>query len=176
MIIVDSLPYLALAYNPGATPQDVQLSADMMRTQMQHSATDSRRMFERRSLRSLISDPDKVELALGWAMTSDPDTSGEAMYEMMITDLRPTLAQITSPVLVVASAPDGPYQKNIPKIYGDQYAGLANKRLVVAEHAKHFVMWDAPAFLYQEADAFLAQHPATVASTSQAEIAPAQPR
>jgi RNA polymerase sigma factor (sigma-70 family) len=55
------------------------------------------------SLAMMMRSPAHVEQAASWSAASDP-TTGEAMYEMMTTDLREQVASIRTPVLVVAAA------------------------------------------------------------------------
>jgi pimeloyl-ACP methyl ester carboxylesterase len=104
----------------------------------------------------MITDPAKQEVALGWAMRSDRAAFFEAQIELLTTDLRPQLGTITVPTLVIGTWTgwDGT-REDIERIYAQQYAGLRGAKLVIADTAKHFVMFDDPAFLFAQMDAFL---------------------
>ncbi len=84
---------------------------------------------------------------------SDRRSIGDAIYEMVITDLRDHVAEIQAPVLVIAA--DGPLQKRIR----EQIEPIPDHEMVVIPNTHHFVMWDAPAAFYKVVDRFLADHP-----------------
>jgi N-formylmaleamate deformylase len=75
---------------------------------------------------------------------------------MMTTDLRPQLGAIAAPTLVVETWTGwGAGRDSVEQNYARQYAELRGARLVMADTAKHFVMFDDPAFLFAQMDAFL---------------------
>lgn len=159
LVIVDSLPFLPAATEPSATPDSVSTLALGFRNVLMTQPLDQRRAYQRRVLPTLISDPAKVELTLDWMMQSDGETLGQAFYEMMTTDLRPALGRIRAPVLVMGSwrGQPGATRENVEGIYRSQYAGLSGTRITLADNARHFIMWDAPAWLTQQMDSFLPQ-------------------
>lgn len=159
LVIVDSLPFLPAANEPSATPNSVSSMALAFRNMLMTQPLDQRRSYERRVLPTLISDPDKVEVALDWVMKSDGETLGQAFYEMMTTDLRPELGRIRAPVLVLGSwtGTPGTTREAAEGAYRSQYAGLPGARIAMADRARHFIMWDAPSWLTQQMDSFLPQ-------------------
>jgi pimeloyl-ACP methyl ester carboxylesterase len=160
LVIVDSLPFLGALNNPNATPETVKPQADAMRKAMATPQTvEQRRRMQTMFLQAMISDPAKVALATEWGVNSDPETVGQAMYEMFTTDLRPSLSRIKSPTLIIGTWIA--YQQYttraaVEKTFRDQYANLPGFRLVMSEAGKHFVMYDDPKLLFSEMDAFLA--------------------
>ncbi len=101
----------------------------------------------------MASDPKRLEAISTLAARSDRKTIGDAIYEMMITDLTDRMPEIRSPVLFVLA--DGPFQRRIRK----QVEGVRDKELVVVPRARHFVMIDAPDRFIEEIEAFLEAHP-----------------
>ena len=111
---------------------------------------------ERGILATMVSDPGKQQVALGWALRSDRATVAEAIVELMTTDLRAQVATIHTPTLVIATwAGWGVGRDPIEHSFTQQYGELHGAKVVVAESAKHFVMWDDPGFLFAQLDAFL---------------------
>ena len=159
LVIIDSLPFLGAINNPNATPETTKPQAEAMRKAMTATQTEEqRRKTQEMYLQSMISDPAKVALALEWGVNSDPKTIAQAMYEMYTIDLRPSLARIKSPTLVVGTWIA--YQQYatraaVEKTFRDQYANLPGYRFVMSEAGKHFVMYDDPKLLFSEMDAFL---------------------
>jgi N-formylmaleamate deformylase len=156
LVIVDSLPFLPAASSPTATAESMRAVADTIRTRVMTSTDAAFEQQERSILATMITDPAKQQVALGWAMHSDRAAVTEAMIELMTTDLRPHLGAITAPTLVIATWTGwGAGREAIERGYAQQYAELRGARLVVAETAKHFVMFDDPAFLFAQMDDFL---------------------
>jgi pimeloyl-ACP methyl ester carboxylesterase len=157
LVIVDSLPFLPAAMQPGATAETAKVSAAPMRNMIEFQPLPQRRAYEERVLPTMISDPDKVEVALGWAMASDAHTLGQALYELMTTDLRPELAKIKAPTLVLATwhGMPGETREDVVQSFQSQYRTLRGVRLEVADRARHFVMWDDPSWFDAQLDGFL---------------------
>lgn len=160
LVIVDSLPFLGAINNPNATSETMKPQAEAMRKAMTTPQTDEQRLQTLTMyIQAMISDPAKVALATRWGVNSDPETVGQAMYEMYTIDLRPSLARIKSPTLVIGTWIA--YQQYatraaVEKTFRDQYANLPGYRFVMSEAGKHFVMYDDPKLLFSEMDAFLA--------------------
>ena len=82
------------------------------------------------------------------------------MYELFTTDLRGELGKITSPALVLMSWTA--YQahatrEQVEHNYQAQYVQLERRQMVMADHARHFIMLDDPAWFYGQLDGFLNQ-------------------
>jgi pimeloyl-ACP methyl ester carboxylesterase len=101
----------------------------------------------------MASDPKKLEAISTLAAKSDRRTIGDAIYEMMMTNLIDRMPAIRAPVLFVLA--DGAFQQRIRK----QVQGVRTKEIVVVPRARHFVMIDDPKRFIEEFDAFLEAHP-----------------
>jgi pimeloyl-ACP methyl ester carboxylesterase len=156
VVVVDSLPFYAGASDPEATAQSVEPMARNLRAQLRDGSAYERRAYEEQALPMLISDPAKVQVALDWVMTSDPETLGEVFYEFLTTDLRPELQHIHVPVLVVGSDRGTATMKQATEeAFHTQYASLQGVRLVLDGKSRHFIMWDDLPLLLSQMDAFL---------------------
>jgi len=156
LVIVDSLPFLPAAFDPGATVESARATVEGLRARAKSSTDLAFEQQERGILATMITDPAQQQVALGWMMASDRAAFTDALAEIMTTDLRPGLRSITAPTLVVETWTGwGVGREQVEQNYAAQYAGLRGARLVVADTAKHFVMLDDPAFLFGEMDAFL---------------------
>lgn len=158
IVAVDGVPYLSALMNPAATPETSRPVAEQMKQMYSKLTKEQLGAQSRMSLAAMITDPKNVETAAGWSATSDPATAGEAMAEMMTTDLRETVATIRTPVLLIGAADfakDDATRKQVTAAYEAQVAKIPHHQVVMAEHARHFVMLDDPAFLFTAMDRFL---------------------
>ena len=97
----------------------------------------------------MASDPRRLEAISSLAARSDRRTIGDAIYEMVITDLTDRMPEIRAPALFVLA--DGGLQQRIRK----QVEGVADKEVVVIPKARHFVMIDDPKRFIAAVEAFL---------------------
>jgi hypothetical protein len=76
---------------------------------------------------------------------------------MMTTDLRPALDKISARALVIGTWKGWPTATHdgVAQVFDAQYAKLRGAQIVITDTARHFVMYDDPAFLFAQMDAFL---------------------
>lgn len=158
LIIVDSLPAMGAAANPAATPADLEKMADQMKAGMLAENEEQRTKSGRMAVETMVTKPADVELVDSWGKTSDWHTEVIAMSEMMATDLRPELKLITAPTLVmgtwVAYAQYGG-EAGITQTFKGQYERLSGVKIKMAPKARHFIMYDDPAWMFAQMDDFL---------------------
>jgi pimeloyl-ACP methyl ester carboxylesterase len=158
IVAVDGVPFLPALTDPGADPQRVAAQAARLRDFYATLTPAQLAVQSKMSLASMMKAPSDVERAAAWSATSDPKTAGLAVYEMMTTDLRRAVAAIRTPVLLIGAAEfarDAETRARVRAAYEQQVAAVPNHRVVMAEAARHFVMWDAPDFLWPTMEAFL---------------------
>jgi len=148
IIIVDSYPFMSLAYNPNATVENVKPQAKTMK-EMLLSMKDSIFVQQQKmTMPTMITDSINVQTAIKWSIQSDKATIAQAMYELMTTDLRKNVEKVKIPILVLGSwygAKDYGITKEIVKAnYNNQFSKAKNCNIEIAETAKHFIMWDEP--------------------------------
>jgi len=170
IVSVEGVPYAGALMNPGATPESSRAVAEQMKTMYAQLTQEQLGEQTRAILPSMITDPKNAEAAAAWSRTSDPATAGEAMAELMTIDLRETAAAIRTPVLLVGAAgrlQDDVTRKQVTAAYEAQVAKIPRHQVVMAEHARHFVMLDDPAFLFAAMDRFLGEASGSKPETKQ---------
>lgn len=157
VVAVDGVPYLAALADPGMTPERMRPQAAMIREMYAGFTPEQVAQQTRMVFQSQMKDPAHREMGVNWSRASDPATVGQAVEEMLTTDLRPVVAAIRVPVLQVAAG-GAPGSDPAPVLsrYRAQVANVPEHRVVVVEGAGHFVMLDEPSALFSALDAFLA--------------------
>lgn len=160
LVIVDSLPYFGAVQNPAATPETMRPMAEQMRAGMLKADQASYLQQAEVPLNSMAHDPARIATLKAWSRSSDRTATANAMYEMMVTDLRGELGGITSPTLVLGSwaayKPYGSTLESTRGIFASQYAKLDGVRIEMSQDGYHFLMWDDPQWLQAQMRDFLA--------------------
>jgi pimeloyl-ACP methyl ester carboxylesterase len=154
-IAVDGAPFFGALTDPKATVESSAEAANAMRERMSGSPAQFAAGIQAFA-GSMMNDPaNNASLIDGWAK-SDPKTTGDAMFFLLQTDLRPEVAKISTPFLAIVADGNG----QIPRAALDaswhaQIDAIPHHELVVIEHSKHFVMLDQPDAFYAALDKFL---------------------
>jgi pimeloyl-ACP methyl ester carboxylesterase len=92
-----------------------------------------------------------------WGKASDSNVVVNALADDLTLDLRPGLAQITTPVTLLFPdyAPLGAPPGANAKMYGAAYAAVPGIKLVPITSSLHFIMLDQPAQFDAAVDGFL---------------------
>ncbi|TGE25286.1 alpha/beta hydrolase [Hymenobacter aquaticus] len=159
LVIVDSLPFMSAIQNPNQTAEGAKPMAEGMRQQM--SKGHMPLAAQRQMVSSMVTDSARVTQVARWGTASDPATVAQSMYDMMTTDLRPALARVQQPTLVLgawaAYKQFGSTKESTRAIFTQQYAKLPQVRIEMSEAGKHFLMYDDTQWFFTQADAFLKQ-------------------
>jgi N-formylmaleamate deformylase len=99
----------------------------------------------------MVADPHRIEPYLAAITHSDRQTMGDAIFELVKTDLRADLPQITAPLLLVLH--DGGYAQQ----YRAQIEPVPHREVIVIPKTRHFVMLDDPDAMARAIDAFVAK-------------------
>lgn len=145
VVVVDSLPFFPLIFNPAAT---VQTSAGMAEGTRLGILAQDRETFaegQRRTVLSLVRNPEWQARVADWSIASDRATFAGAIHALMTTDMRPRLAGISAPVRVIAAANPYAPRAQVEPLYTAAYAGTPDLTLTIIEDSYHFVMFDQPA-------------------------------
>jgi len=92
------------------------------------------------------------------ASASDPVSVGQALFELLTTDLRPNVHNIKSKVLLLGASgalQDDAQHAAAKALYQQQIATIANASLEFNTESRHFIMLDQPAWLNQRITAAL---------------------
>lgn len=157
VIAVDGVPFLPALYTPSATAETA--GAGFLPTRRKIAAMSAAEWAAqaKQTLAMMARSDADVAKVVASSSASDPATVAKAMYEMMSTDLRPQLANIKVPVLLIGSGGMLPesMQSALAAAYEAQVANVVVKTVVMHPKSRHFVMYDEPAFLFSTMDRFL---------------------
>jgi len=145
VVVVDSLPFFPLIFDPAATVEGAALQADAMRAALLALDDASFAAGQRMGVQSLVTGADHQTQVADWTITSDRASFASAFHALMTTDLRPRLALIAVPVTVLAAANAFAPRSRVEPLYAAAYAGLPQAKLTVIEDSYHFIMFDQPA-------------------------------
>lgn len=158
-IIVDAYPYFGASQNPNATVEIMKPMAETMKNNIVNASEEQALASQKMILPTMITNEDQQKVVLDWSMSSDNKTVGQAMYELFTTDLRPDLAKVKAPTLVLAAwkgyEPYGVTKDMIERNFTFQYAELENVKIQISDIGKHFIMWDDPEFYFEQIKSFL---------------------
>jgi N-formylmaleamate deformylase len=128
--------------------------AKALRARWKHASDDEFTGGMRAAFTAMTSAPKRMEPVIEAVTRSDRRAIGDAIFEMVTTDLTDHVKDITAPVLVIAA--DGGYQQRIRT----QIETIPDHEMVVLPRTHHFVMYDDPDAFFRLIDKFLEDHPA----------------
>lgn len=163
LMVVDMFPYLGAMFGgPGASPESVAPIAAQIRTGIATATGDARRAQIEQTIASMIRTEALRPIATADSVTSDPATSGQAMHDLIMTDLTADLGRFSGPFQVLWILPAGvPLdQATMEMFYRAAYARAPQAVVTHIPDSAHFIMWDAPQRFQQELRDFLAVAPA----------------
>ncbi len=158
LIIVDSLPALGAVQNPALAPAQLKQNAAQMEAGMSGMPDDQRQKVARQSIQAMATNPSDVDRIYSWSQKTDWHTEVVAMSELMGTDLRGEISNIKAPALVLGTwIAYAAYatEPAIKQTFEQQYAKESNVEIELAPKARHFIMYDDPAWFFSHVDAFL---------------------
>jgi pimeloyl-ACP methyl ester carboxylesterase len=158
-MVVDMMPFLgALFMGPGATPEKLAPIAAQMKQGIVSSTGEERRKRTEQTIAGMVRTEAMRPVALQQSLASDPAVSGQAMSELIVTDLRPELARIKVPLTVLWVVPTGApvTEEQLTQFYKLSFANAPQAVLKHVPDSAHFIMWDNPTAFRAELKAFLA--------------------
>jgi pimeloyl-ACP methyl ester carboxylesterase len=158
LVIVDTLPALAATQLPSITPEQMKQMADGMRARMLAQNEAAQKAGRLQTIRGMVTKQEDIDRAIGWGERSDRATVANAMADMMADDMRQDISRIKSPTLVLGSwiaYKDYGAKPMFEQMYKTQYQQLPGVRVELADNARHFIMYDDPAWMYDRIDNFL---------------------
>lgn len=161
VMVVDMMPFLGAMFGPpGATPESVKPVADQIRAAMTSPLLDgARRGMAEKTINSMIATESERPAAINDTMTSDRGTAANAYHELIVTDLRPELKNISVPLTVLYVQPQGVpiTEAQLDDYYALSYASVPNRTIKRIPNARHFIMFDQKQAFEAEVTAFMAR-------------------
>lgn len=146
LMIVDALPFYTLLFDPGATSETATPHAAAMRNAMLAATPEQAEATLLASIARLAKTEAVRPSLVAAGISSDRKTLADAMYELMVTDLRPELGRIRVPVQVVYAYDllYGVQASNIDAMFRNAYVSNPNISFRRIDDGFHFVMLDQP--------------------------------
>ncbi len=146
VLVVDTIPYPGAATFPNATPTQVAAMIKGLRRQLRRASEANYRSQQTMGLEEQSMATDFHPTLRAWMLASDVDTSATAFVETLGADLRPDLAQVKQPVLVLApwDADLGVTPETSHEWHLEQYANAPDVDIQVVPNSYSYVMVDQP--------------------------------
>ena len=157
LMVVDMMPFMGAMFMPNATPQSVTPVAMQIKDGIINASLADRQAMAVQTIAGMIKTDTYRTAAMKASLDSDPVTSGEAMFELITTDLRPELANIKVPLRVLWALPPGApvTAEQMADFYQMSYANVPNASLRQIPDSYHFIMYDQPELFQAELKAFV---------------------
>lgn len=159
LMIVDALPFYTLTINPAATSETAVPHATAMRDWLLSQSPEQFVAFQNTSI-ARLAKTEAVRPALAAAgINSDRKTVADAVYELMVTDLRPELGRIQAPIEIVYAYDPlfGIPAASVDMMYRQAYAAASKIHFTRIDDSFHFVMLDQPERFSSAVASFLNQ-------------------
>jgi pimeloyl-ACP methyl ester carboxylesterase len=160
IVAVDGLPYIAPIFTRTSTtqPKDMQQQADYLKHMYQQATHQQVADMTKQAINLQATSVENQNAVIDMARVSDQKTVASALHFLLTTDLRDSLKQVKTPLLLIAA--QGAFTNeqdrlNASALYQQQIAGMANAKLVVNSSVRHFIMWDDNQWLMNKTDRFL---------------------
>jgi pimeloyl-ACP methyl ester carboxylesterase len=160
LVIVDSYAFYAGISDPKTTLSQAKTMAAQIRQGMGQMSQDAYEAYVKSGLgdRTMVTTDSDFQRLVTWGLASDRTAVADALSEMFAADLRPDLAKIKIPVLVLGawkSYEQYADHKRTEANLRSQYAQLHGVRISINDTSRHFIMWDDPQWMFGEIDSFL---------------------
>ncbi|HEV2818391.1 MAG TPA: alpha/beta hydrolase [Allosphingosinicella sp.] len=160
VMVVDMLPFLGAMFGgPGATPETIRPIAEQIRSGIASSAGEARRRQIEQTIASMVRTESLRPATVAQSLASDPAVSAQGFYDVIVSDLRPEIANIRVPLTVLYVLPAGAplTAEQIDGFYRVSYAGAPQAVLKRIPDSYHFIMYDQPEVFRRELREFLAR-------------------
>jgi pimeloyl-ACP methyl ester carboxylesterase len=163
IIAVDGVPFYPALMDARATPESQQATAAMLRKGLSTQPPAFFAFNNQMTLATMITNARDVEMVAKLSNQSDPKAVGQALYEILTTDLREQVKSIRAPVLLIgatepSASPEAKQKEEAS--YRAQVTAISQHQVVFAPNSRHFIQLDQPAFFFDAVENFLKEtHP-----------------
>jgi pimeloyl-ACP methyl ester carboxylesterase len=157
LVIVDALPAFGAVRMDSLTPQQLHDFAPQMRAALMAQDPAAFAAGQAQQITTLVTAPGDVARVQTWGRQSDRVAVITAMADMIGTDLRPQLAAIHVPTLVMGSwIGDKDTTSDAARaVYERQYKNLAGAQVAMSPAGRHFIMLDDPQWFEATLETFI---------------------
>lgn len=158
IMVVDNPPFLgALVGQPDGNSESIRPIAEQMRQRIAAAIGEGRRGEIEQAMAGQVRSDSSRPMVVDHLLASDPAVSGQAMYDLLATDLRPEVDKIQVPLTVLYVATPGiPLDaEQVEQFYRKSFAAAPQASLRRIADSYHFIMLDQPAVFHAELRQFL---------------------
>jgi len=154
-MIIDSLPFFGLLFGPDTTVEMLKPQAAAMRDAL---VARSSAEADERTLQTMSATAAGRAQVAAWTRTADPGVTAQLFYEVMTTDIRPELSEISVPMTMLYpfDARVMPAER-VDALYQNAFANAKTVRLQRIDDSRHFIMLDQPEAFSAAVEAFLVE-------------------
>jgi pimeloyl-ACP methyl ester carboxylesterase len=159
LIAVDGMPFLLAVFNEKEPDAEaLKKQAAFIQERMTKTPHADFLKNQQRTLNGWLEGRKELELVTKWGNDSDQATVARAMGELLSQDARPELDRIKTPVLQLAAFNKnyGMTREVLTNRVEGQLVKIPKHELAVADDSRHFIMYDAPEWMWKRMDQFLA--------------------
>ena len=160
LVIVDSYAFYAGISDPTATLAQAKTIATQISQGVGQMSQEAYEAYVKSGAgdRTMVTADSDFQRLVTWGLASDRTAVTDALSEMFAADLRPDLAKIKIPVLVLGawkSYKQYTDHKRTEANLHSQYANLHGVKISITDTSRHFIMWDDPQWMCSQIDSFL---------------------
>lgn len=161
VMVIDMMPYLgAMFRRPGSTDEQLETMAGQVRMALSQADGETRRIQTSTMVAGMVNTESERPAVLAAGLASDPAVSAQGMYDLIVTNLVPDVANIRVPMLVLYVQPTGAplTPEQIDNYYRLSYRGAPQAVLRRVADSAHFIMFDQPTLFHTALREFLSAH------------------
>ncbi|MEO8737569.1 MAG: alpha/beta hydrolase [Edaphobacter sp.] len=159
IVIVDSLPFYGMVFDPNATVATMAPNANAIHDQMLTMPADQFAAMQPMMVKNMVKDDAGGKAVAESSIASDRTVFANALLEDLQMDIRPEMGKIKAQTLMlypVDASISSVDPVKIDAVYHGAYAAMPNVKLVRIDDSRHFIMYDQPAKFDAAVEAFLA--------------------
>ena len=159
VMVVDMIPFTGVMFGgPTATAESLRPIAEQIRQGFATNDEAARRRTVEQMIATMIRTENLRPSVVEQSLASDRTVSGQAFYDLIVTDLRPELGNIRVPLTVLwVHPPNAPIPLDqMEQAYRLSYANAPQAVVRRIPDSWHFIMFDQPEVFHRELRTFLA--------------------
>lgn len=162
-ISVDGLPFIGPVFtrSNATTIEDLKPQAAAIKSMYQQANGAQLVAMTKQDIMIQTNQKSRYQDLIDMAKKTDPATAASAIYSVMTTDLRPKMASLTNPVLLIGAS--GGFSTKVQHdamaaLYQDQIKTAPNASLIMNTQGRHFLMWDQTDWLVDAIKQFIGEN------------------
>ena len=158
LVILDALPFSGATMDPTATIESIRPQAEAFKHAMLSMPADQYAQMQPTMAAQMVKDAYAQKLVAADSLASDRQVVVNAVMDGLGTDLRPDVAEIKTPTLMIYAYDATEHDPDPAKYEAAVLAGYKPMPYVILvriDDSRHFIMYDQPAKLDAALEVFL---------------------